>query len=315
MPRPKKKGPEFRSSDIQNAKKMLRDYFQQKGGLEYMRNAQQPSMFQDTETGEYIARPQDFKGGGMLARRADRREARGMKLDQKAFDLRTGARDKKDRLIGRANRNYDRMRELRGKSYMALGGLVKKYQEGGLEGDPPMTAEELRALRNALLSGAVDEMPQAEDVVTAGQGSSTSVAMPGAPGEPLEPIRDPEPQRSQDPERPEDLEPLTPIGMRAIKTSSTRELQGGPTEIPRQYEDKFTSFTLDNSMRTERLPRAKEVYNPETRQYEERPLELEELADYIFRNQRKLKNLRYPTLEDAAAKAEEILSRPNAGRL
>lgn len=66
MPRPKKSGPEFRSSDREMAKKMLREYFQQKGGAEYMRNAQQPSMFQDTETGEYIARPQSFGGGGKV---------------------------------------------------------------------------------------------------------------------------------------------------------------------------------------------------------------------------------------------------------
>lgn len=204
--------------------------------------------------------------------------------------------------------------ELKFKQRMALGGLVRKYQNGGVEGDPPMTAEQLRAMRNALLVGSADEMPQAEDFVTAGQGSSTSVAMPTrGPGEPLEPIRDPEPERQ--PERPEDLEPLTPLGIRTIKTGDKKELQGSPSEMPKRYEDKFISFTLDNTMRTEQLPRAKEVYNPETRQYEERPLELEELADYIFRNQRKLRNLRYPTLEDAASKAEEILSRPNAGRL
>ena len=112
-----------------------------------------------------------MKKGGMLKKRADRREARGMKLDQKAFDLRTGARDKKDRLIGRANRNYDRMRQLREKSYMmALGGLVKKYQNGGVEGDPPMTAEQVRAMRNNLLVGSVDETPQAEDLLPLDKG-------------------------------------------------------------------------------------------------------------------------------------------------
>lgn len=45
---------------------MLREYFQQKGGAEYMKNAQQPSMFQDTKTGEYIARPQSFEYGGKI---------------------------------------------------------------------------------------------------------------------------------------------------------------------------------------------------------------------------------------------------------
>ena len=255
-----------------------------------------------------------MKKGGML-RKADRKEGRALKLDEKANNLRTGARDKRDRLIGRANKNYEKAIDLRKRSLMmALGGLVKKYQNGGVEGDPPMTEEQLRAMRNALLVGSADEMPQAEDVVTAGQGSSTSVAMPTrGPGEPLEPIRDPEPERQ--PERPEDLEPLTPLGMRTVKRDDKKELQGSPSEMPKQYEDRFTSFTLDNTMRTEQRPRAKEVYNPETRQYEERPLEIEELADYIFRNQRRLKNLKYPTLEDAARRAEEILSRPNAGRL
>jgi len=255
-----------------------------------------------------------LKKGGML-KRADRKSARALKLDEKANELRTGARDKRDRLIARADKNYQKAIDLRKRSLMmALGGLVRKYQNGGVEGDPPMTAEQLRAMRNALLVGSADEMPQAEDVVTAGQGSSTSVAMPTrGPGEPLEPIRDPEPERQPEPR--EDLEPLTPLGMRTIKRDDRKELQGSPSEMPKEYEDRFTSFTMDNSMRTEQRPRAKEVYNPETRQYEERPLEIEELADYLFRNQRKLKNLKYPTLEDAARKAEEILSRPNAGRL
>ena len=257
-----------------------------------------------------------LKKGGML-KRADRKSARALKLDEKANELRTGARDKRDRLIARADKNYQKAIDLRKRSLMmALGGLVKKYQNGGVEGDPPMTPEQIRAMRNALLVGSADEMPQAEDVVTAGQGSSTSVAMQTrGPGEPLDPIREPEPQPRQDPEPREDLDPLTPLGMRTIKRDDRKELQGSPSEMPKEYEDRFTSFTLDNTMRTEQRPRAKEVYNPETRQYEERPLELEELADYLFRNQRKLKNLKYPTLEDAARKAEEILSRPNAGRL
>jgi hypothetical protein len=62
MPDPK----EFRSKDRETAKKMLRDYFQKQGGSSYMKNAQQPSMFQDTKTGEYIARPQSMKKGGKV---------------------------------------------------------------------------------------------------------------------------------------------------------------------------------------------------------------------------------------------------------
>lgn len=62
MPDPK----EFRSKDRETAKKMLRDYFQKQGGRSYMENAQQPSMFQDSKTGDYIARPQSYGGGGKL---------------------------------------------------------------------------------------------------------------------------------------------------------------------------------------------------------------------------------------------------------
>ena len=62
MPDPK----EFRSKDREIAKKMLREYFQKQGGKSYLRNAQQPSMSQDTETGEYIARPQLMKLGGKV---------------------------------------------------------------------------------------------------------------------------------------------------------------------------------------------------------------------------------------------------------
>jgi len=62
MPDPK----EFRSKDREIAKKMLREYFQKQGGKSYMKNAQQPSMSQDTETGEYIARPQLMKRGGKV---------------------------------------------------------------------------------------------------------------------------------------------------------------------------------------------------------------------------------------------------------
>ena len=74
--------------------------------------------------------------GGML-RKADRKEGRALKLDEKANNLRTGARDKRHRLVGRANKNYEKSIDLRKRSLMmALGGLVKKYQNGGVEGDP-----------------------------------------------------------------------------------------------------------------------------------------------------------------------------------
>jgi len=57
---------EFRSKDRETAKKMLREYFQKKGGRSYLKNAQQPSMSKDTKTGEFIARPQSFAGGGKM---------------------------------------------------------------------------------------------------------------------------------------------------------------------------------------------------------------------------------------------------------
>jgi len=57
---------EFRSKDRETAKKMLREYFQKKGGRSYLKNAQQPSMSKDTNTGEFIARPQSFAGGGKV---------------------------------------------------------------------------------------------------------------------------------------------------------------------------------------------------------------------------------------------------------
>ena len=68
-----------------------------------------------------------LKKGGML-KRADRKSARALKLDEKANELRTGARDKRDRLIARADKNYQKAIDLRKRSLMmALGGLVRKY--------------------------------------------------------------------------------------------------------------------------------------------------------------------------------------------
>ncbi len=264
-----------------------------------------------------------LKKGGMLKKRADRKSDRSMRVFDKAMNLRTGARDKQDRLIRRSDRLGKKAIGLERRSLMmALGGLVRKYQNGGVEGDPPMTAEERRAL---LYVEPDDRNRQNVQYVTGGGatgGGSLDVAMFVPRPEDLIPLEEPteerreERQEERQPERPEGLEPITPLGMRTIKRDDRElELQGSPSEMPKEYEDRFTSFTMDNSMRTEQRPRAKEVYNPETRQYEERPLEIEELADYLFRNQRKLKNLKYPTLEDAARKAEEILSRPNAGRL
>ena len=77
-----------------------------------------------------------LRKGGML-KRANRKSARALKLDEKANELRTGARDKGDRLIARADKNYQKAIDLRKRSLMmALGGLVRKYQNGGVEGDP-----------------------------------------------------------------------------------------------------------------------------------------------------------------------------------
>ena len=262
-----------------------------------------------------------MKKGGMLKKRADRREARGMKLDQKAFDLRTGARDKKDRLIGRANRNYDRMRQLREKSYMmALGGLVKKYQNGGVEGDPPMTAEQVRAMRNNLLVGSVDETPQAEDFATAGQGSSTSVAMPTrGPGEPLEPIRDPEPVPVRDPEPREDLEPLTPLGMRTVKRDDKKELQK-PTESPtppppRRGKVQFetTRSGTNQFLKTGQIPISVAVYDEESKRFRMHPATSESIAKYIMDNQSKF-NKRFNTFEEAFDYVEQQKSRGNLSR-
>lgn len=74
MPDPK----EFRSKNRETAKKMLRDYFQKQGGRSYMQNAQQPSMFQDTKTGEYIARPQSLKSGGRVYDNGGKTQKKGV---------------------------------------------------------------------------------------------------------------------------------------------------------------------------------------------------------------------------------------------
>ena len=241
-------------------------------------------------------RPKKYKGGGRrslydmmkkggMLRKADRKEARALKLDEKANNLRTGARDKRDRLIGRADKNYGKAMDLRKRSLMmALGGLVKKYQNGGVEGDPPMTAEERKAALQAQVMADIQEANSRVEASSGRGGDGTDVFMPDQgyiDSLRPEPVQEQEPVPVRDPEPREDLEPLTPLGMRTIKRGDKKELQKttsleAPT--PRRGEVQFEK-TLSGSnkfLKTGKVPIYVNVYDEESKRFRiiQQPLSL-----------------------------------------
>jgi len=118
----------------------------------------------------------------------------------------------------------------------------------------------------------------------------------------------PEPEAADEPAaRPGDLAPIAPRSARLLKVGADRELQGGVQDMPGKMRDEFTGFITAPYLRTGQVPTNIKVRNPQTRQFEDRQMEPEEIADYIFKNQVRRSPRQMMTREQAMEKARQIM--------
>ena len=118
----------------------------------------------------------------------------------------------------------------------------------------------------------------------------------------------PEPEPADEPAaRPGDLAPIAPRSARLLKVGADRELQGGMQDMPGKMQDEFTGFITAPYLRTGQVPTNIKVRNPKTRQFEDRQMEPEEIADYIFKNQVRRSPRQMMTREKAYEKALQIM--------
>ena len=77
--------------------------------------------------------------------------------------------------------------------------------------------------------------------------------------------------------------------------------------VVKREDPSFDGFIKADYLRTGQVPTNIKVMNPETRQYEDRQMDAEEIADYIFENQIRRSPSQMMTREQALAKAMQIM--------
>lgn len=160
----------------------------------------------------------------------------------------------------------------------------KVMQEGG-ESDPPRADFLMRSpdIDSAISEEARDLSQAASDRESAFGTSSTDVFM-NVGNVPSMPEAEEDDQPEEQP-RPGSMDPLQRRGPRLIRRGGEKDLVGGMQDAPEDRDDRFTGFILAPYLRTGQVPTNIKVRNPKTRQFEDRQMEPEEIADYIFKNQ------------------------------
>ena len=189
------------------------------------------------------------------------------------------------------------------KKSQAYGGKV--MQDGG-ESDPPRADFLMRSpeIDSAISEEARERSQARSDRESAFGTSSTDVFMPIGNVPTLPERGEPEEMEVE----PEDLAPIRRMGPRVIRRDMDRSLVGGMQDMPEQRQDSFTGFITAPYLRTGQVPTNIKVRNPETGQFEDRQMEPEEIADYIFKNQvRRRVPSQMMSREDAMKKAMQIM--------
>lgn len=193
---------------------------------------------------------------------------------------------------------------------MAVPKYRMKYAEDGMavpEGEDPPVADfllntapdaDVRDFRD------INDLQQSRaDRQSAFGTASTDVYMPVGD---VPTMPDPEPA-DEPAARPGDLAPISPRSARLLKVGADRELQGGMQDMPGKMQDDFTGFITAPYLRTGQVPTNIKVRNPKTRQFEDRQMEPEEIANYIFKNQVRRSPRQMMTREQAMEKARQIM--------
>jgi hypothetical protein len=174
-----------------------------------------------------------------------------------------------------------------------VGGIVVKKKtvdaDGGVLSDPPKDPSPAdwlldygkQDINSSILDEARDLSRARSDRESAFGTSSTDVFMPVGN---IPTMPDPEPTEEPSP-RMEPVEPLRPLGPKIIRRDTNRDIEGGTrTFESEERDDRFTGFITAPYLRSGQVPTNMKVRNPETGQFQDRQMEPEEIADYIYRN-------------------------------
>jgi len=172
-----------------------------------------------------------------------------------------------------------------------VGGVVLKKKtvsaDGGALSDPPKADFLLKYgkedIDSAIAEEARDLSRARSDRESAFGTSSTDVFMPVG-NIPTMPSAEEDDQPEEQP-RPVDMDTIQPRGPFLLKRNPNQGLKGGEQDIPEKRDDRFTGFILAPYLRTGQVPTNIKVRNPKTGQFQDRQMEPEEIADYIYRNQ------------------------------
>ena len=187
-------------------------------------------------------------------------------------------------------RNRKNARKDRLKQYLkAKYGM--KYDKGGKtgEGNPPKADFLLK--RDPLADydrETVGGMQESQGIGTLGTTTASDNARAQMefliPPEGMEEIRDDQtPEEGGSP--PERMLPMRRRDPGPLPRDMKRDIKEGPRVVKKEREDEFAGYVTAPYLRTGQVPTNTKVLNPKTRQYEDRQMEPEEIADYIFKNQ------------------------------
>ena len=117
--------------------------------------------------------------------------------------------------------------------------------------------------------------------------------------------RNPDPQ--EEPRRGERMKPLRRRDPNPLPRENDKRIREGGMQVVKRDPDQFTGWITAPYLKGQQVPTNTKVRNPETGQFEDRQMEPEEIADYIFKNQLRREPRRMMTREQAYQKAMQIM--------
>ena len=102
------------------------------------------------------------------------------------------------------------------------------------------------------------------------------------------------------------MKPLRRRDPNPLPRENDKRIREGGMQVVKRDPDQFTGWITAPYLKGQQVPTNTKVRNPETGQFEDRQMEPEEIADYIFKNQVRREPRRMMTREQAYQKAMEI---------
>jgi hypothetical protein len=216
--------------------------------------------------------------------------------------------------------------ESAGAPYRMRGVGLVKAQAGMNVGDP--TKDLMAALtrategssdepreRDAMDFSDLNELQQSRsDRESAFGTASTDVFMPTDAVEAMLRGREETPEElPEETPRPEDMQEIGRRGPRLLKSGAPRPgIKEGGSNVGEGIQKGTTGYVYENKVRGNKVPTMYRFMNKETGKVEERMMEPEEIADWMYRNQIRNPNKRSLTRDQFMERAESLSRAPGA---